>query len=53
MFKEYLKQEKNNVVHSAKPVASAEPSAEPTEEPKPTTTPAPVTVWENTTGAIR
>ncbi len=50
MFKEYLKQEKNNVVHSAKPAASAEPSAEPTEEPKPTTTPAPVTVWENTTG---
>lgn len=39
MFKEYLKQEKNNVVHSAKPAASAEPSAEPTEEPKPTTTP--------------
>lgn len=47
MYKEYMKQEKDKVVHSAKPKTSAAPTPVPTEEPEPTKAPEPVTLWEN------
>ncbi|MCH5267023.1 MAG: DUF5057 domain-containing protein [Lachnospiraceae bacterium] len=48
LFKEYLKNEKGKVVHSAKPkTIDSTPTPEPTEAPEPSKEPEPITIWEN------